>query len=105
MIMAIIIIIIALLPSSSPRLQWRQLPPEQLGRGRSLYGLPDAAIELPGVHRSYHGGDDDGDGGHGTLAFAVAGVASLVVAGLFMCFRMRRSSSPVYTDQSMVSLE
>ena len=30
---------------------------------------------------------------------------SLVVAGLFMGFRMRRSSSPVYADQIMVSLE
>ena len=40
-----------------------------------------------------------------SLAFAVAVLASLVVAGLFMGLRMRRSSSPVYTDQSMVSLE
>jgi hypothetical protein len=39
------------------------------------------------------------------LAFAVAVLASLVVAGLFMGLRMRRSSSPVYTDQSMVGLE
>ena len=31
-----------------------------------------------------------GNPGHGTLAFAVAGVASLVVAGLFMGFRTRR---------------
>ena len=30
---------------------------------------------------------------------------SLVVAGVFMGFRMRRSSSPVYADQIMVSLE
>ena len=36
---------------------------------------------------------------------AVAVLVSLVVAGLFMGLRMRRSSSPVYTDQSMVSLE
>ena len=27
----------------------------QLGRGRSLYGPPDAAIEFSGVHRSEHG--------------------------------------------------
>ena len=40
---------------------------------------------------------------HPSLAFAVAVLASLVVAGLFMGLRMRRSSSPVYTDQSMVS--
>ena len=37
-----------------------------------------------------------------SLAFAVAVLASLVVAGLFMGLRTRRSSSP---DQSMVSLE
>jgi len=36
---------------------------------------------------------------------AVAVSASLVAAGLFTGLRMRRSSSPVYTDQSMVSLE
>jgi len=43
--------------------------------------------------------------GHGSLAFAVAGVASLVAAGFFMGFRTRRSSSPVYSDQIMVSQE
>ena len=32
----------------------------------------------------------------------MAVLASLVVAGFFMGFRMRRSSSPVYTDQIRV---
>ena len=36
---------------------------------------------------------------------AVAVLARLVVAGLFMGLRMRRSSSPVYTDQSIEIVE
>ena len=43
--------------------------------------------------------------GQGSLAFAVAGVASLVAAGFFMGFRMRRSSAPEYADRMIGSQE
>ena len=47
--------------SSSP-VHTDQVMVSQLGRGRSLFGLPDAAIEFSSVHRSDHDfADDDGD--------------------------------------------
>ena len=56
-----------------------QIMVSQLDRGRSLYVLPDAAIEFSGVHRPWS--------------------ASLIVAGLFLCFRMRRSSGDHDDDE------
>ena len=76
MVVMMVVIMMMLMVAMAPSpLQWAsgcgyrllrctQIMVSQLGRGRSLHGLPDAAIDFSGVHRS-----------QGTQVFSVHGMS------------------------------